>query len=335
MKRVFAFTIAAGILAFVGPLRGDADAQEPKRLRIALIGKSMANPVFLAAHQGALDEAKAAGLRHGLSIHVALMTPKREDPAQQLAAIQTAVGEGYDAVLIAPSDVDQIRGAIDDAVEAGVAVMTFDNPVPGSRAFSHYGPDDEDIGTLVMNELADQIGGEGQVGLLAGNPNAGNLRARTAGVQAAAGAHPDIELLGPFFHEEKPLSAAEEVLRVSAEYPELKGWAMIGGWPLFRSSKTLALIQKLQDNDIKVVAVDALPDQLHYVDKDLALLFAQPVYDWGRIGVSTIVDELRLGKHAPKQIRMELVRVNRDNLGDWARQLKEWGFTVDPSQYDN
>jgi ribose transport system substrate-binding protein len=28
---------------------------------------------------------------------------------------------------------------------------------------------------------------------------------------------------------------------------------------------------------------------------------------------------------------MELVRVTKDNLGDWARQLKEWGFTdVDP-----
>jgi ribose transport system substrate-binding protein len=28
---------------------------------------------------------------------------------------------------------------------------------------------------------------------------------------------------------------------------------------------------------------------------------------------------------------MELVRVSKENLGDWARQLKAWGFTdVDP-----
>jgi len=28
---------------------------------------------------------------------------------------------------------------------------------------------------------------------------------------------------------------------------------------------------------------------------------------------------------------MELVRVSKENLGDWARQLKSWGFTdVDP-----
>jgi hypothetical protein len=28
---------------------------------------------------------------------------------------------------------------------------------------------------------------------------------------------------------------------------------------------------------------------------------------------------------------MDLVRVSKDNLGEWARQLKTWGFTdVDP-----
>jgi ribose transport system substrate-binding protein len=30
---------------------------------------------------------------------------------------------------------------------------------------------------------------------------------------------------------------------------------------------------------------------------------------------------------------MELVRVTRQNLGEWARQLKEWGFTDVPQKY--
>jgi hypothetical protein len=29
----------------------------------------------------------------------------------------------------------------------------------------------------------------------------------------------------------------------------------------------------------------------------------------------------------PEIIPMELRRVTKDNLGTWARQLKEWGFT--------
>jgi ribose transport system substrate-binding protein len=30
---------------------------------------------------------------------------------------------------------------------------------------------------------------------------------------------------------------------------------------------------------------------------------------------------------------MELVRVSKANLGEWARQLKEWGFTDVPDRY--
>jgi hypothetical protein len=30
---------------------------------------------------------------------------------------------------------------------------------------------------------------------------------------------------------------------------------------------------------------------------------------------------------------MDLVRVTRDNLGEWARQLQAWGFTDVPEAY--
>ena len=35
----------------------------------------------------------------------------------------------------------------------------------------------------------------------------------------------------------------------------------------------------------------------------------------------------------PQIIPMELVKVTKDNLGTWARQLKTWGFTDVPEAY--
>ncbi len=64
------------------------------------------------------------------------------------------------------------------------------------------------------------------------------------------------------------------------------GWAVIGGWPLFRSSQSLALLEDLTQRKLKVVCVDALPEQLVYVQKGLAVLLAQPVYDWGTVWAS-------------------------------------------------
>ena len=79
---------------------------------------------------------------------------------------------------------------------------------------------------------------------------------------------------------------------------------------------------------------DALPAQLAYVDKGIApVLLAQPVYEWGYVGVKTIVDHLHFKKDVPQIIPMELVKVNKESLGNWARQLKAWGFSDVPNEY--
>jgi len=49
--------------------------------------------------------------------------------------------------------------------------------------------------------------------------------------------------------------------------------------------------------------------------------------------VATIVEQLHHKKAVPERIRMELVRVTKGNLGDWARQLQGWGFTGIPDDY--
>jgi ribose transport system substrate-binding protein len=150
------------------------------------------------------------------------------------------------------------------------------------------------------------------------------------GVKQEAAKYPGIKIVNTFNHIETPQDAAAEVMRVNNAYPEVSGWAMVGGWPLF----TQSLLTDLDPKRIKIVAVDALPAELAYVEKDIApVLLAQPVYQWGYVGVQTIVDKLYFKKAVPTTIPMELVRVSKETLGDWAKQLQEWGFTDVPQQY--
>jgi ribose transport system substrate-binding protein len=111
---------------------------------------------------------------------------------------------------------------------------------------------------------------------------------------------------------------------VNNAYPDVRGWAMVGAWPLF----TQTLLSDLDPAKQKIVAVDALPVELPYVERGIApVLLAQPVYNWGKVGVETIVDKVVHKKDpAAPIISMELVRVSKENLGQWARQLKDWGF---------
>ena len=60
---------------------------------------------------------------------------------------------------------------------------------------------------------------------------------------------------------------------------------------------------------MKIVAVDALPAELAYVEKGLApVLLAQPTYLWGYVSVQRIVDKVHLKQDVPQIIPMELVR---------------------------
>jgi ribose transport system substrate-binding protein len=308
-------------------------AQAGRELKIAMIAKSEANFVFLSARKGAEEAAATLSKRHGAKIEILWRTPQAEDAQKQVEAVASAVRERVGAILIACSDEKLLTPAIDAAVAAGIPVMTFDSDAPASRRFSFYGPDDNDIGEKLAAELATLLGGNGKIAVLAGNPNAPNLRARSAGVSAGAPKR-GLTVVEIVNHAETPSEAAAAVLKTNAAHPDLAGWAMVGGWPLFRSGQTPAFNDDLGRRKLKVVAVDALPEQLVYVQRDLVpVLWAQPTYTWGEQGVTAIVDKVLLNKAVPAKIRMALVRVTRQNLGEWARRLKAWGFNGIPEDY--
>jgi ribose transport system substrate-binding protein len=312
--------------------QGNQSAQKAAgtdRITIALIAKSSNNPVFLAARTGA--EAAAKELTDsGVAVEVAWLTPPQEDGQVQAQRIQQAVNDGMDAILISVSDAGKVTGAINDAVGRGVPVMTFDSDAPQSQRFAYYGVDDIKTGASVMRELATLMNGKGAVAILAGNQNAPNLQKRVQGVREEAAKHPGIRIINAFNHIETPQDAAAEVARVNTAYPELSGWAMVGGWALF----TQTLLTDIKPARMKVVSVDALPAELAYIEKGVVpVLLAQPVYQWGYVGVKTIVDKIHFKKDVPAVIPMELVRVSKENLGEWARQLSVWGFTDVAPQY--
>ncbi len=299
-------------------------------LKIAMIAKSSTNPVFLSARTGAEVAAREMSQKHGVPIEVVWMTPPSEDGQVQAQRIAQAVNEGASAVLVSCSDAGKVTGAINDAVARGVPVMTFDSDAPDSSRFAFYGVDDVKTGEMVMKELASQMHEKGNVAILAGNQNAPNLRKRVDGVKQEAAKYPGMKIVDTFYHIETPQDAAAEVIRAQNAYPQIQGWAMIGGWALF----TPTLLTDLDPKRIKIVSVDALPAELSYVDKGLApVLLAQPTYLWGYVSVQRIVEKVHLKQDVPQIIPMELVKVSKENLGTWARQLRDWGFTDVPEAY--
>jgi ribose transport system substrate-binding protein len=320
---IVALTCACVVMAGAAAQPGGGSKAKPSKSKytFGLVAKSQGNPVFQAARTGAVDAARDLSKKYGVEISVDWRTPVSEDAQKQAAAIEQLAAGGADGIAVSCSDSKTLAGAIDGAVEKGVPVVCFDSDAPESKRLAYFGTDDRECGKQIAQELAKAMGEKGVVAILAGNQTAPNLQKRVAAVREEMENHPSIKVLDVYYHRETPQDAVNKLEEVQRTNPQITGWAMVGGWPLFT--------QHALDNvagHAKVVAVDALKAQIPYVKTgQVEVLLAQSVYDWGYRSVTILAEKAIEGKApAPTIIKDELTRVTRENADEYAANWEKW-----------
>jgi ribose transport system substrate-binding protein len=306
-----------------GPVANDDAGPMPKKTEytFALVAKSQSNPVFQAARTGAEDAAVELGKKLGIKIAVLWRTPDEDDAQQQVDYIEQLVLQGVDGISVSCSEAETLTLAIDKAVGQGVAVMCFDSDAPASQRFCYYGTDDIECGHTIMRELAAVLGpGKHVVAIPGGNQNARNIQNRIKGALDEATNYPDISIRGVYYSKEVPQDAAAKIEEVQTANPDIDGWAMVGSWSLF----TDALL-KWEPGKVKIVAMDALPAELPYVQKAVvAKLFAQQTYQWGWQSVELLTEKVIEGRNPPAIVYSPLIPVTQTNLDEFAQYWKKW-----------
>jgi ribose transport system substrate-binding protein len=313
MKKLLLLT-ASLALAFSGHA---AD----RTLIIGLVAKSQGNPVFQAARVGAEDAAKELGAKYKLNIKIDWRTPNEEDAQKQAEAIEQLVLAGAEGIAVSCSDANKLTDAINRAVDNGVPVATFDSDAPASKRFVTYGVDDVECGKQTMEELAKVMHGKGIVAVLAGNQNAPNLQKRVQGVREVAAKYPGITIRDVYYHKETAQDAVAKIEQVMQANPDITGWAMIGGWPLFTDNAL-----KWQPGTVQCVSVDALPAQLAYIRSGhVPVLLAQQCYQWGYRSVELLLAKIVDHKNPPavKEISA-LIPVTKDTVEAFAKNWDKW-----------
>jgi ribose transport system substrate-binding protein len=292
-----------------------------KSYTFGLVAKSQSNPVFQAARTGAEQAAKDLGEKYHINIKIDWRTPNDEDAQKQAEAIEQLVLAGANGIAVSCSDANKLTDAINSAVKNGVPVATFDSDAPASKRFVTYGVDDIKCGEQVMDELAKVMEGKGVVAILAGNQNAPNLQKRVQGVKNVAKKYPDIKIRDTYYHKETPQDAAAKVEQVMQANPDITGWAMIGGWPLFTDNAL-----KWQPGTVKCVSVDALPPELAYLRSGhVQLLLAQQCFEWGYRSVEHLVNKVHLKKNPAAVVDVSpLTPVSKANVESYAKNWEKW-----------
>jgi len=311
--RAFALSAALFVPGF--------SAHAQKSYSLGMIAKSQGNQFFEAARVGAEDAARDLSAKHGIKIKIDWRTPNDEDAQKQAEMIEQLLLSGTHGIIISCSDANKLTDAINKAARQGVPVATFSGDAPQSKRFVALGIDDFKCGEQTMVELAKLLNGKGVVAAIDGNPNAANLQKRAAGFRAAAKKFPEIKLLDIYYHKETPQDAVAKIEQVMQAHPDIAGWGLLGGWPLFTDNAL-----KWTPGTIKCVCVDALPQQLSYVRSGhVPLLLSQDVYGYGYKSVEHLINKLHFKKNPARVIDdSPLTPVTKDNVEEFAKNWEKW-----------
>lgn len=289
---------------------------------IGVIAKSNANPVFQAARTGAESAGKRLGDELGVNVRVLWNTPPQEDAQLQAQFVEQLVASGVDGIAISVTDANILNSALRAAVDKGIIVVTFDSDAPNSGRMAYYGVDDTQAGMEVMRQLAGVMGGQGTVAVLTGNPAAVNLSNRVRGVQQAAAEFPGITIKNVYnFTPETATEAAARMQQVQTANPDITGWALVGGWPLYTDNALDGIYQ-----NAKVVSMDPLPLPLEYVRKgQVQVLVGQPYFGWGEKSVEMIVNKLHFDRNPESEfVYATFDVVTPDNVEEFGENWKVW-----------
>src|SRR5262245_30859595 len=278
MKRFVPLVLCATLVALVGCGRQPAG---PRRLRLAIVPKSLDIPVFNYAKIGA--ERAAAGMGN---VDIIWRGPERADELRQKEIIESFITQHVDGIAISVLNADFLTSTIDRAVEAGIPVVTWDSDAPKSKRAAFYGVDDFKSGQIMGDEATRMLGDKGTVAIITSR-GAANLQRRLEGVQDALAKQPGLRIVETYDIHEDPVRCAEIIATGTNRYPDLGAWISVGGWPVF-TRNALAAVDPART---KVVSFDTIPPAPEILKAGKAqVLLGQKYFGWGSESVKLLTE---------------------------------------------
>jgi ribose transport system substrate-binding protein len=292
------------------------DPSELETLTIAWIPKALDNPVFELGRLGAVQRAAELSQNGPVEVEILYVGSVTSDPAEQVRIIEDTITRKVDAIAISCNDPTACIYPINQAVEAGIPVMTWDADSPGSRRFAYLGLDNYQAGIAAADLLVTAMGQQGEVAILTGVPGAYNLEERIRGFKDGIVYFPEIEIVTTVYCDDDINLGVQLVEETMQVYPHLNGWFFTGLWPLMADRGSMPLWENaVLEGSAKTVAFDTLPVELELLRDDyLSGLVGQKYWSWGYDTVQIVYDHLINGQAYPTFISSGMDIVTSNNV---------------------
>lgn len=151
------------------------------------------------------------------------------DVSQQVSDMADLVTKDVDLICLTAASASALVPAVEDAMEAGVAVVNFDCAVDTDDLTAKLILDNEEFGRVDAQWLADQLGGKGKIILIAGQAGTDNAEKRVNGAKNVIARYPDMEIIAESYCDNDYAKAKAAVESMLSAYPEIDGVLSLGG----------------------------------------------------------------------------------------------------------
>jgi ribose transport system substrate-binding protein len=289
----------------------EADAAaDGEEVSIALVSKGFQHQFWQAVQQGAEEAAE----EYGASI--TFEGPDSEsDVAVQIDMLQTALDRGPDAIGFAALDSQAAAPLMDEAAERDIPVIAFDSGVDSDVPLTTATTDNEAAAALAAEHMVEEIGGEGQVGLVVHDQSSvTGVERRDGFVDYIEENAPDVEIVDIQYGEGDHLQSTDIATTMMQAYPDLAG--------LYGSNEGSAIgvvnaVNELdRGGEITVIGFDSGQDQINAIeDGVMAGAITQNPVGIGYETVKAAVMALD-GEELPEVIDTGFFWYDADNIDD-------------------
>ena len=298
---------------------------QAKTITVAMIPKSLDNPVFLDSKTGGEAAAKELG------VNFIWTGSTTADAASQVSVIEGLIQKKVDGMVISCTDAGALKKVIDRAVAAGIKVATFDSDTPDSKRSFYCGTDNYKAG-LACGETMVKLVKEAKkdkktisCAILTGGLGAFNLNERIRGFKdTVKKANLKIKYTSTMACDDDTNRAVELMEQYVRANPKLDAFFVAGGWPYFSKPGSMPNVKAWVEKGGLLVSMDTFYPCLVYMkDGAASALIGQDFTAMGDLGVRRIVDLIN-GKSVPDFIDTGLVRVDKNNLDEVLANTVPW-----------
>ncbi|MDI2099241.1 ABC transporter substrate-binding protein [Ruicaihuangia caeni] len=290
---------------------GNTAGESDDSLEMTLITGS-GGPYYEALSCGAKKAATELG------IELSVQFPPAWDPIESTSLLNAATSTKPDAIVVVPTDQTVLVAPIQQAVDAGITVVTVDQTLDEADAHlvaSAVATDNEVAGAEAADVMAELIGGKGTVLVDGAAPGSSAADQRTNGfLERMASEHPQVNVLEVQYSNSDPAKATQIVNAALAANSDLAGVyvvyqdGVIGAGTALRASE--------RGGEIVLVGFDTAPAEVELLEEGLAsaLIAQQPAV----MGYDAVVEaHAALTDGAVQHMKQTPIKVvTKDNLGE-------------------